>query len=193
MLSNRDLYNEVLVSLDDSADTSESVDNHNAVEKFSNLLFDDAFSHFGVNSSYSCNRHFPANKQNAWYNDSCRNAKEKFSEASSLYKKDKSEERKLNFVKCRTKLNKETRRAKAVFKFEQGQRISKLAKTNPKSFWKHVKKENKTMQRPSDKLSTNDFFTHFSDIHGTSDDDNIPQPVNSSDTTIINDLDLEIT
>lgn len=48
------------------------------------------------------------------------------------------------------------------------------------------------MQRPSDKLSTNDFYMHFSDIHSTSGDD-IPEPVNSSETNIINDLDLEIT
>ncbi|MEW8545054.1 MAG: reverse transcriptase family protein [Candidatus Thiodiazotropha sp.] len=191
LLSNRDLYNEVVLLLDDSADAPESV--NNAVEKFSNLLFDDAYSHFGVNSSYSCNRHVFSNKQNAWYNDKCRNAKQKFSEASSLYKKNKSEERKRNLVQCRTKLNKETRRAKAIFKFEQGQRISKLAKTNPKSFWKSVKKENKTMQRPSDNLSTDDFYMHFSDIHGMNSDDSFSDSVNTSDTNIINDLDLEIT
>ena len=49
------------------------------------------------------------------------------------------------------------------------------------------------MQRPSDKLSTNNFYMLFSDINGTSGDDNIPEPVNSSDSNIINDLDLEIT
>lgn len=63
LLSNRDLYNEVILLLDDSADTPESVDN--AVENFSNSLFDDAFSHFGMNPSYTCNRHFSSDEQNA--------------------------------------------------------------------------------------------------------------------------------
>lgn len=49
------------------------------------------------------------------------------------------------------------------------------------------------MQRPSDKLSINNFYMRFSDIHGTSGDDNISEPINSSDSNIINDLDLEIT
>ena len=71
--------------LDDSANTSESVDN--AVENFSKLFFDYAFSQISVNSSYPCNRHFSSDKQNAWYNDSCRNAKRKFSEASSNIRK----------------------------------------------------------------------------------------------------------
>ena len=48
-----------------------------------------------------------------------------------------------NFVRCRSKLNKEKRRAraKAIFEFEKGQRKSKLAKTKPKQFWKAVKKK----------------------------------------------------
>ena len=54
----------------------------------------------------------------------------------------------------------------AIHKFEQGQHISRLAKTNARSFWKSIKKHYKKKKKinPDATPSPNDFLNHFSEV-----------------------------
>ena len=58
------------------------------------------------------------------------------------------------------------RRAKYKFKVTEGQKISKMAKSYPKAFWKDLKKQSKSHKVNSEKLTLVDFFQHFSDVFG---------------------------
>ena len=72
-------YNEVSAMLDNS-NTLDSVDQ--AVDKFSTLLFNDAFQHFGVTESNINRNNRTCYKQNEWYNDKCKTAKRNFMHAN---------------------------------------------------------------------------------------------------------------
>ena len=71
--------------------------------------------------------------------------------------------------------------------------MSRLARTNPKRFWKEIKKENKSKAFISDKLNTGDLFNHFSEMYEMNDIQNPSGVDNDEHTNIINDLDSEIT
>ena len=77
----------------------------------------------------------------------------------------------MNLTRCRSKLNKAKRRAKAIFKFEEGKRVENLGKSNPKNFWKEIKKFTKKKSKSSDSITAEDFFEHFSNVFGTQSDD----------------------
>ena len=62
----------------------------------------------------------------------------------------------INLTHCRSKLNKAKRRAKAIYKFEEGKNK------------KHTKKKSKS----AESLSVNDFFTHFSNVFETQSETN---------------------
>lgn len=66
---------------------------------------------------------------------------------------------------CRSRFNKAKRRAKAIYKFEEGKRIKDLAKNDSKNFWKEVKKYTKRKSKSADKLTVDDFFAHFWTVH----------------------------
>ena len=174
----------------DNSNTLDSVDQ--AVDKFSTLLFNDAFQHFGVTESNINRNNRTCYKQNEWYNG--KTAKRNFMHANKLYKQNKTVENKQELTRCRSKLNKEKRRAQAIHKFEQGQHISKLAKTNARSFWKSIKKHYKKKKKinPDATPSPNDFLNHFSEVFGSNINQSNTDPVNNDNATLINDLDIEI-
>ena len=120
LISNMNLYTETLSDFD----TLNPIDPLDAVVgSFSNLLFNDAFSHFGkkYTNNKTHNSSHTSNKSNKWYNNDCETAKQDFANATRSYKQNKSHENKLNFVRTRSKLNKAKRRAKAIHQCEQGQ------------------------------------------------------------------------
>ena len=52
------------------------------------------------------------------------------------------------------------------FRLKEGQEICNMAKSNPKQFWKTVKKKLNSKKIQSDKLTANDLFEHFKFIYG---------------------------
>ena len=57
--------------------------------------------------------------------------------------------------------NNTKRKAMNKFKTQEGKRISNLAKKDPKNFWKEMKKHYKKNKATSDKLTADDFLSHF--------------------------------
>ena len=141
------------------------------VNKFSTLLFDNAYQYFGRTSQSESQRQ-PLNlKHNPWFDNCCKTAKHNFNRAKHDYTRNRTDINRLNLTRCRSKLNKTKRRAKAIFKFEEGKRVEKLAKTNPKNFWKETKKFTKKKSKFSDTITAEDFFEHFSEVFGNQSDD----------------------
>ena len=101
---------------------------------------------------------------NPWFDNTCKTAKQNFNRAKHTYARCRSDQNRINLTRCRTSLNKAKRRAQAIYKFEKGKRVQKLARTNPKQFWKEIKKVTGRKQKTSDKLSSDDFLDHFSNV-----------------------------
>ena len=134
------------------------------MKKFSDSLYSCSDAHFGTNICAE-NSSSPI-RENRWFDNECRSAKRKFNGAKRLFSHNRSEQNRTNFIKCKTKFNKIKRKAKAKFKRYEGLKISKLAKSNPKSFWKKINKFVRKNKSESDSLSAGNFFDHFSEIFG---------------------------
>ena len=137
-----------------------------AVGKFSDLLFDTALPFFGKiipnqNKGQSFNKN-----QNPWFDNCCKTAKQNFNRAKHAYTRNRTDANRVNLTRCRSKLNKTKRRAKAIYKFEEGKRVERLAKANPKTFWKEIKKLTSKKSKSSDTLKAENFYEHFSEVFG---------------------------
>lgn len=69
------------------------------------------------------------------------------------------------------------RRARHRFKVKEGRDICNSAKSNPKQFWKYVKKKNKNAQNSN--INIANFKEHFSELltHGSGNSDKYPDHI----------------
>ncbi|MEW8544930.1 MAG: reverse transcriptase family protein, partial [Candidatus Thiodiazotropha sp.] len=150
-------------SLSLSIEQDDSENNINdTLRKFSDSLYNCSDRHFGK-SIFTENCSKPI-KENKWFDEQCHTAKRDFNRAKRLFSHDRSQQNRVNFTKCRSKFNRIKRKAKNKFKRNEGKKISNMAKSNPKAFWKNLKKYTTKNQTGSEKLSANDFFEHFSEV-----------------------------
>ena len=93
-----------------------------------------------------------------------------------------------------SKYNKIKRVAKKKkLRLKEGQEICNMAKSNPKQFWKTVKKKLNSKKIQSDKLTANDLFEHFKFRYGEEPGDVNQQAQNlTSDGSFHTDFDMEI-
>ena len=183
LLQNLNKYNNLISSLE-----TDNTSVNNVIAQFSSSLFNVAYQHFGksfspanaAQSQYNCKL-----KSNPWFDNTCKEAKQNFNRAKHEYSRCHSDINRINLTHCRSKLNKAKRRAKAIHKFEEGKRIKNLATSNTKQFWKEVKKFNKRKSKSAEKLTVDDFFTHFSNVFETKETNDTRTHY---DTNIHNDL-----
>ena len=158
---------ETFQSLSLSLEQDNSENNINEVlGKFSDSVYSCADKYFGKNI---CTDNFSTSiRENKWFDEECHSAKTDFNRAKRLFSRNRSQQNRINFTKCRSKSNKIKRRAKTKYKRNEGQKISNMAKSNPKAFWKNLKKytANAKNKTGSKTLSADNFFEHFSEVFG---------------------------
>ena len=73
---------------------------------------------------------------------------------------------------------------------EEGYRLHILAKSDPKSFWKHIKTHNKSKTVNPTNVSLDEIFTHFNNLYGeqTANEQTLP---NNDNDIYIHDIDLD--
>ena len=91
----------------------------------------------------------------------------------------------------RTMYNRVKRRAKHKFKINEGKKMSYLAKTAPKTFWKHINKKYKKKSVQSDMLNIDECYEHFKNVYSGSTEPPPEQQTNLGDN-LDTDLDTEI-
>ena len=121
------------------------------VDKFSTLLFNNAYQYFGKTCQYESQHQSQNHKPNLWFDNSCKTAKQNFNRAKHEYTRNRSDINRLNLTRCRS-----------IFKFEEGKRVENLAKSNPPKNWKEIKKFTKKKSKSPDNITAEDFFEHFS-------------------------------
>ena len=126
LLQQSDKYNDLINSLE-----SDSSSINDVMNNFSSLLFDDAYQYFGKTFKTGNSTHSQLKfktESNPWFDDPCREAKQNFNRAKHNYSRYRSDINRINLTHCRSKLNKAKRRAKAIYKFEEGKCIKKIGK-----------------------------------------------------------------
>lgn len=167
LLNGIEKYNDLIFGLEtDSSQVNE------VIENFSTLIFEDAYQYFGKSAYIEHNQQKKENISNPWFDNTCKTAKQNFNRAKHEYSRCRIDANRINLTRCRSNLNKAKRRAKAVYKFEEGRRVKNLAKANPKQFWKEIKKFTKRKSKISENLTSDDFFKHFSNVFQTQSEEN---------------------
>lgn len=163
------------------------------VQSFTNYLYDSASSAFGKIWTGKGNRtHKRTTPKNPWFDEKCLNARNEFKRARNAFLKNKTDNNRHVFISMRTKFNKIKRKAKQTFKLKEGQQICDMANSNPKQFWKSIKKKMTTKSAQSDKLNVNDLFEHFKTIYGEEPEDTNPQMPVITEPQSHTDFDSEI-
>ena len=183
-------YSGVLDQLTENVNTGQ-IDT--VVQSFTNYMYDSAFSAFGKKWTSRSNAALPfkAKAKNPWFNDKCCNARNDFKRARNTFLKCKSDVNRQIFVSMRSKYNKIKRLAKKEFKIKEGQEMCNMAKSNPKQFWKSVKKKLSSSKIQSDNLTAIDLFEHFKSVYGEEPDE-MNQQTPILDNTFNSDFDMEI-
>ena len=171
---------------------NENVDVVSQVNCLSSFLYENALKIFGKKCKYGFNPKYKT-RSSLWFDNNCKVAKEEFKKYRLNYNKNKSDENRKQFVNMRTKYNNIKKKAKFKYKVKIGRDLEQTAKTNPRSFWKELKKKHSKIEEVppihelqkyfNDLLSTNPNSTtdesHFSS--NVIDDDSLDQPISDQE------------
>ena len=148
------------------------------VQQATRILHDNAFEVFGrtVKSGNYTAHNKKAHKD--WFNEDCISAQRDFKSARNNFKKSQTEESRKTFTRARTRFNRIKKKAKQKYKINEGLRVNRLAKSNPKMFWKNIKASYNKTQEKADTLTIEQLHDHFKAMFGETHDIN-PE----SDTT----------
>ena len=143
---------------------SEPIDD--AVKSFSQFLHDKAFDVFGKTQSHkSPNSHYK--KQNKeWFDVNCHAAKRDFKTARNAFNRDKNITSRINFTRARTKYNRVKKKALKNFRLREGIRLNDMAKSEPRKFWKKLKRSYKKKNMEAKNLNIQDLHDHFKNMFG---------------------------
>jgi hypothetical protein len=139
----------------------------NIVSEFTDFVFDQAFCRCGVSYTPGRPRRTRPNHgtTHTWFTSECVKARIDFCKARNVYLRERSDESRIIFVKCRSHFNAVKRKARNAYKCDEGRKLAKLARTNPRKFWKAVK-QGKHSKANDSNLIADDFLQHFSEVYG---------------------------
>ena len=85
-------------------------------------------------------------------------------------------------TETRTSYNRVKKKAYQTYKIKEGRRINNLAKTDPRKFWKNIKKSYEKSTSTSDSLTVDDLCNHFENVFGEQSlsSENIEPDINQS-------------
>ena len=109
------------------------------VSEFSDIIYDKAYGIFGktcyCKSKQKCSKY-----KCKWYNNECEVAKRRFEYTNKQYRRCKSVCNRTSMINERSRYNRVKRKARREYNLTQRQYFSDLAKRQPQSFWKELKK-----------------------------------------------------
>lgn len=119
------------------------------VETLTNFLHEKANIIFGKTIKINTNKSGKNSKTQKpkWFDELCFSAKQEFKTSRNIFLQNKNDENRTTFTRARTKYNRARKKAKQKFKMKEGQRLGNIAKTQPKNFWKSIKKNVITNQK----------------------------------------------
>ena len=148
------------------------------VKTFSQFLHDQAFDVFGKTYSHTkSTRHKRTDKK--WFDAACRDAQCEFKAARNTFNCNKNDDTRIQFTRACTNYNRiKKKKTRQSFRMREGRRLNDLAKTEPRKFWKNIKKSykknnnKKTKQKKqktnveADSLTVQDLQGHFQSLFG---------------------------
>ena len=151
------------------------------ISSFTLFMQDNAFKFFGKtrkNTFHNNNN----NNRKSWFNKECYTARKEFNIARNNFLRSKNDENKINFITRKRAYTSIKRKCKRNNIQSESKRISHLAKSNPKSFWKNVKAQYQKPKTETVNVSIDDMYMHFNDLY-----DSVPSSNHINVTSMTND------
>lgn len=140
------------------------------VENLTQFLSENATKVFGKKLKIVDNNNKNYNKKSSnrpkWFDENCYTAKQEFKKARNIFTKSKTDETRTSFVKTRTKYNRARQVAKRRFKINEGQRLENIVKSQPRNFWKSLKKCYTKPQNKNNDVKLDNLYDHFNNLLG---------------------------
>ena len=131
-----------------------------SVHSFTSMLWYTAFKYFGKFRNIKKTTRTNVQKK-PWFNAECLLTRKEFNRARNLSIRNKNEENRISLIDKKHIYIQTIRRNESKFKLSEGKRISNLAKTNPKSFWKHIKSTFRNKSLNPTNIKMDELFQHF--------------------------------
>ena len=135
------------------------------IHLFTSFMQDHAFKVFGKGKKNSPSR--PQTPRKQWFNKECFDARKEFNRARNIFLKNRNDETRKEFLNKKNKYTKIKRKNKNLFMKSEGNRVSMLAKTNPKSFWHAIKNQYKVNKDKPCNVTVTDLYSHFYNLYGS--------------------------
>ena len=137
------------------------------VETLTTFLHEKANIVFGKNIKTDTDKSgkSSSNQKPKWFDEKCFSAKQEFKTTGNNFTRSKTNENRLAFTRARTKYKRTRKKTKQSYKVREGQRLENIAQTQPKQFWKSIKKcYSKPKNNTNIKLE--DLYDHFNSLLG---------------------------
>ena len=158
------------------------------IKNLTYFLTENSRTVFGQKFPVYTNKNKTSKNTPKWFNEECFTTKQEFKRARNIFTKDKNDENRIRFTKLRPKYNRARQKAKARYKLNESKRLENIAKTQPRKFWKSIKKCYNKTKGPKDSINIDDLYEHFNELLGQNVDDN---ENGNMDFTNISDDDLD--
>lgn len=190
------IYHDCLASRRDDISTLINRLNHNedinSVSKsFIDILNDcsyTVFSKIRVNRNNSYNKNV---NKSPWFNADCYRARSIFKKARNIFVRNKSSAQLRNeYISAKNSYNKIKRIHKKKYNYNERNNLNNMSKSNPRKFWKNIRKQYTKNIKHAENLITNDLYDHFKTLYSTDPVNNNP---NYNQNIVDHDLDNIIT
>ena len=104
------------------------------------------------------------NRPRYWTDNSCVKAKLEFKKARNELNNNNSDENRKLFIKAKNRYNNTRKRARKKFIKNEAMKLEKIAKTDPRNFWKSIRKIKTSNKTNSDDITLNDFYVYFKNL-----------------------------
>lgn len=130
-----------------------------------------------------------------WFNRNCKESKNEFYRCKRIYHENPSDANKELFLTARSAFCTCKRKAKRIFYSKEKRTLSHLSKSNPRKFWKYIKKYKNKNNSVNNDVCLDDFAEYFKNMSNTKNDNNFDPDHFSdrTDTVFIESLDCEFT
>jgi len=150
-----------------------------SVRQFTIFMQENAFALFGKkrkNTAKPYTAQKNTRRKNKWFNKECYDTRKEFTHARNIFLRSKTDENKHIFLAKKRLYNKTKRKVKKEFMHKEKHRLAIEAKSQPKSFWKTIKKQYQKPTQSSNNLTVSELHDHFQNLYGGQPDNQASEP-----------------
>ena len=146
-----------------------NIEVNTGIETFGNTLYDIAIQVFGKSApKKQKNRADNCKFQSPWYTHECEIARSELARANKCFRRSRTNDNRIIVVNKRRNYCRAKRKARAIYKSKQQDRLQGMANSDPKKFWNEVRKVRGSKNKQTN-ITCEEFGEHFQNLFSAND------------------------